>query len=97
LVRFSLEQQPMLAPFADSVTGAVQRVADGQSKRWCPSSALSRLAWLNLIREHIATAISIETEKRLGITTSSINQHAGPWQSAPALRGNILPGLLDEL
>ena len=35
LVRFTLEQQPVLAPFADSVHGAVQRMAHGQSQSRC--------------------------------------------------------------
>jgi type I restriction enzyme R subunit len=92
LVRFALEQQPVLAPFADSVT---ERFND-----WLMAKAKAgvtftdeQLAWLNLIRDHIATAISIEPED---LELSPFNQRGGLGK-AHQLFGAQLPELLDEL
>jgi type I restriction enzyme R subunit len=52
-----------------------------------------QLAWLNLIRDHIATAISIETED---LELSPFNQRGGLGK-AHQLFGEQLPELLDEL
>ena len=51
------------------------------------------LAWLHLIREHIATAISIEPED---LELSPFNQRGGLGK-AHQLFGEQLPELLDEL
>lgn len=92
LVRFALEQQPMLAPFADSVTERFHE--------WLMTKAETgvtftdeQLAWLNLIRDHIATAISIEPED---LELSPFNQRGGLGK-AHQLFGAQLPELLDEL
>jgi len=61
LVRFALEQQPILAPFADSVSERFKEWLMDKAKAGVKFSA-EQLAWLNLIRDHIATAISIEPE-----------------------------------
>ena len=52
-----------------------------------------QLAWLNLIRDHIATAISIERED---LELSPFNQLGGLGK-AHQLFGEQLPNLLDEL
>ena len=52
-----------------------------------------KLAWLHLIREHIATAISIEPEN---LELSPFNQRGGLGK-AHQLFGEQLPELLDEL
>ncbi len=61
LVRFALEQQPILAPFADSVSERFNEWLMDKAKAGVKFSA-EQLAWLNLIRDHIAKAISIEPE-----------------------------------
>ncbi len=60
LVRFALEQQPVLTPFADSVTERFESMADGQGQGRRGVHQPEQLAWLNLIRDHIATSLSIE-------------------------------------
>ena len=61
LVRFALQQQPVLAPFADSVSERfdawlVQKTQVGTV--FTPE----QLVWLELISDHIGTSLSIETE-----------------------------------
>ncbi len=92
LVRFALEQQPVLEPFADSVSE--------RFNEWLVDKARAgvgfnneQLAWLNLIRDHIATAISIEPED---LELSPFNQRGGLGK-AHQLFGEDLPKLLDEL
>lgn len=107
LVRFALEQQPVLAPFADSVTERFNewlRTKDASTSQ--PSTFNSQpaepgtaafspdqLVWLRLIRDHIATAISIEPED---LELSPFNQRGGLGK-AHQLFGEQLPKLLDEL
>lgn len=114
LVRFSLEQQPVLAPFSDSVQEHFEswlRQKDQESiaklsaesdravvlAKEGPTGSLAftaeQLAGLNLIREHIATAISIEPED---LDLSPFNQRGGLGK-AHQLFGEQLPKLLDEL
>jgi len=92
LVRFALEQQPVLAPFADSVTE--------RFNEWLMDKAQAgvtfqpeQLAWLNLIRDHIATSLSIEPED---LELSPFNQRGGLGK-AHQLFGSGLPDLLNEL
>ena len=92
LVRFALEQQPLLAPFADSVSERFNEWLMDKAKAGVKFSA-EQLAWLNLIREHIATAISIEPED---LELSPFNQRGGLGK-AHQLFGEQLPKLLDEL
>ena len=92
LVRFALEQQPMLAPFADSVTERFNEWLMDKAKAGVTFNA-EQLAWLNLIRDHIATAISIEPED---LELSPFNQRGGLGR-AHQLFGDELPALLDEL
>jgi type I restriction enzyme R subunit len=52
-----------------------------------------QLAWLNLIRDHIATSLSIDPED---LELSPFNQRGGLGK-AHQLFGEQLPDLLDEL
>jgi type I restriction enzyme R subunit len=92
LVRFSLEQQPVLAPFADSVSERFNEWLMDKAKAETVFTS-EQLAWLNLIRDHIATAISIEPED---LDLSPFNQRGGLGK-AHQLFGEQLPKLLDEL
>ena len=92
LVRFALEQQPVLAPFADSVSERFHEWLLDKAEVGVKFSA-EQLAWLNLIRDHIATAISIEPED---LELSPFNQRGGLGK-AHQLFGEQLPKLLDEL
>jgi type I restriction enzyme R subunit len=92
LVRFALEQQPVLAPFADSVTERFNEWLMDKAKAGVKYTT-DQLAWLNLIRDHIATAISIEPED---LELSPFNQRGGLGK-AHQLFGEQLPKLLDEL
>jgi type I restriction enzyme R subunit len=92
LVRFALEQQPVLAPFADSVSERFNEWLMDKAKAGVKFSG-EQLAWLNLIRDHIATAISIEPED---LELSPFNQRGGLGK-AHQLFGEQLPKLLDEL
>jgi type I restriction enzyme R subunit len=92
LVRFALEQQPVLAPFADSVSARFDQWLMDKAK----VSKLfthQQLARLNLIRDHIATSLSIEPDD---LELSPFNQRGGLGK-AHQLFGEQLPGLLDEL
>ncbi|MFA6543174.1 MAG: type I restriction-modification enzyme R subunit C-terminal domain-containing protein [Limisphaerales bacterium] len=104
LVRFALEQQPVLAPFADSVTErfnewlmdkakAASQLSTINSQPPAPAFSPEQLSWLHLIRDHIATAISIEPED---LELSPFNQRGGLGK-AHQLFGEQLPKLLDEL
>ncbi len=92
LVRFSLEQQPVLEPFAESVAERFNEWLMDKAKAGVKFGA-EQLAWLNLIRDHIATAISIEPED---LELSPFNQRGGLGK-AHQLFGEQLPKLLDEL
>ena len=92
LVRFALEKQPVLEPFAESVTTRFNEWLMDKAKAGVKFSS-EQLAWLNLIRDHIATAISIERED---LELSPFNQPGGLGK-AHQLFGEQLPNLLDEL
>jgi len=92
LVRFALEQQPVLTPFSDSVTE--------RFNEWLMDKAESgtafepeQLGWLNLIRDHIATSLSIDPDD---LELSPFNQRGGLGK-AHQLFGDQLPQLLNEL
>ena len=92
LVRFALEQQAILAPFADSVFERFNEWLMDKAKAGNVFTS-EQLAWLNLIREHIATAISIEPED---LDLAPFNQRGGLGK-AHQLFGEALPKLLEEL
>jgi hypothetical protein len=107
LVRFALEQQPVLAPFADSVSerfnewlrtkdASVSQPPTINSQPTEPGILAftpDQLSWLGLIKDHIATAISIEPED---FERAPFNQRGGLGK-AHQLFGEQLPKLLDEL
>lgn len=92
LVRFALSQQPVLAPFADSVAERYSDWLRGKAKAgvvFTPEQA----AWLGLIRDQIATTLSIEPED---FDLAPFSQRGGLGK-AHQLFGAQLPKLLDEL
>jgi len=109
LVRFALEQQPVLEPFAESVTARFNewlRQRDEVAKSLHPSSFIiptsqpgsiafnpDQLSWLHLIRDHIATSLSIEPDD---FDYTPFIQRGGLGK-AHQLFGEKLPELLDEL
>jgi type I restriction enzyme R subunit len=92
LVRFALEQQPVLAPFADSVSERFNEWLMDKAKAGTTFQP-EQLAWLNLIREHIATTTSIDPED---FDYAPFVQRGGLGK-AHQLFGNDLNLILDEL
>ena len=92
LVRFALEQQPVLAPFADSVAERVKQWLAAKTKAGAAFTP-EQLAWFDLIRDHIATSLSIETDD---FDYTPFSQRGGLGK-AHQLFGVQLPRLLDEL
>jgi type I restriction enzyme R subunit len=92
LVRFALEQQPVLEPFAESVTTRFNEWLMDKAKAGTAFTP-EQLGWLNLIRDHIATSLSIEPED---LELSPFNQRGGLGK-AHQLFGVGLPKLLNEL
>lgn len=90
LVRFALEQQPVLKPFADSVN---ERFEQWLSAKGGTAFTPDQLAWLKLIRDHIATSLSIELDD---LDYTPFNQIGG-FGKAHQLFGEQLPKLLEEL
>ncbi len=121
LVRFALEQQPVLKPFADSVNERFEQwlelrsgvpplnapnaeqapspsqdaIPANDTKRQDAASTFTpdQLAWLHLIRDHIATSLSIELDD---LDYTPFNQEGGLGK-AHQLFGDQLPKLLEEL
>jgi type I restriction enzyme R subunit len=108
-VRFAPEQQPALEPFADSVQARFDswlRRKDSESLTHRPSPLThdpavlgsaaftpEQLAWLHLIRGHIATSLAIDTDD---FGYSPLAQRGGLGR-AHQLFGEQLPQLLEEL
>ncbi len=92
LVRFALEQQPVLEPFAESVTTRFNEWLMDKAKAGV-SFTPDQLAWLSLIRDHIATSLSIEPDD---FDYAPFSQRGGLGK-AHQLFGEQLPNLLDEL
>ena len=92
LVRFSLEQQPVLKPFAESVR---ERFDEWLTTKAATGTVFGadQLAWLNLIRDHIATSLSIEPDD---FEYAPFSQQGGLGR-AHQLFGESLPAILDEL
>jgi type I restriction enzyme R subunit len=111
LVRFALEQQPVLEPFAVSVIDRFDKWLAGkqaqsesgsgvsplnpkdQSRDGSATFSQEQLSWLFLIRDHIATSLSIEPDD---FEYAPFNQQGGLGK-AYQLFGDQLPQLLDEL
>jgi len=92
LVRFALEQQPVLAPFADSVGERFHEWLMDKAKAGAVFTP-EQLAWLGLIRDHIATSLSIDPED---FEYTPFGERGGLGK-AHQLFGEQLPALLDEL
>jgi type I restriction enzyme, R subunit len=92
LVRFALEQQPVLEPFADSVQTRFDSWLAQKAKSGTAFTADQR-AWLELIRDHVATSLSIEADD---FGYSPFAQRGGLGK-AHQLFGEQLPKLLNEL
>ena len=92
LVRFALEQQPVLAPFADSVSERFNEWLMDKAQGGAVFTP-EQLSWLNLIRDHIATSLSIEADD---FDSSPFSQEGGLGK-AYQLFGEQLPMLLEEL
>jgi type I restriction enzyme R subunit len=92
LVRFALEQQPVLKPFADSVQERFYEWLMTKAKAGVTFTP-EQIAWLNLIRDHIATSLSIDPED---FDLAPFSQQGGLGK-AHQLFGADLPKLLDEL
>ena len=92
LVRFSLEQQPVLEPFAESVNARFDTWLSAK-KAGGNGFTPDHIAWLHLIRDHIATSLSIEPED---FDYAPFSQRGGLGK-AHQLFGEQLPMLLEEL
>jgi len=92
LVRFTLEQQPELRPFHETVNQRfIEWIERNISKDVIFTS--EQRAWLELVRDHIATSLSIESED---FNYAPFSQRGGLGK-AHQLFGTDLPKLLDEL
>jgi len=92
LIRFALEQQPVLQPFADSVSERFNEWLMDKAKAGTDFTP-EQIGWLNLIRDHIATSLSIETDD---FDYAPFSQRGGLGK-AHQLFGVGLDKLLDEL
>jgi len=92
LVKHALEQQPVLKPFVESVH---ERFAEWLMDKAQEKTTFSsdQLAWLNLIRDHIATSLSIEPDD---FDYAPFAQKGGLGKAAQ-LFGSDLSSLLEEL
>jgi REP element-mobilizing transposase RayT len=92
LVRFALEREQTLQPFAQTVN---QRFIEWIERNIAKDIMFNpeQRAWLELIRDHIATAISIEPND---FNYAPFSQRGGLGK-AHQLFGDKLLGLLDEL
>ncbi len=92
IVRFALEQQPVLEPFADSVGERFNEWMMDKAKAGIVFTP-EQLAWLNLIRDHIATSLSIEPDD---FELAPFSQRGGLGK-AYQLFGEQLNSLIEEL
>lgn len=92
LVRFALEQQPTLEPFAESVNVRFDEWLMDKANAGVTFTP-EQLAWLALIRDHIATSLSIEPED---FDYAPFSQQGGLGK-AHQVFGDDLNRLLDEL
>jgi type I restriction enzyme R subunit len=90
LVRFALEQQPILEPFAESVHARFDRWL---AQKTGAAFTSDQRAWLELIRDHIATSLSIEPDD---FDYAPFSQQGGLGR-AHQLFGDGLNKLLEEL
>jgi type I restriction enzyme R subunit len=92
LIRFALEETPILEPFNSTVNRAFDHwmsVQEQQGRKFTPE----QVKWLEMIRDHIAGSAAIEMED---FDTVPFNQLGGRVR-AQSLFGNELPMILNEL
>ncbi|MCK6445340.1 MAG: DEAD/DEAH box helicase family protein [Planctomycetes bacterium] len=92
LVRFALEREEVLAPFADSVRARFEQWLARKRTEGVVFSEDQR-AWLELVRDHVATSLSIEPGD---LDYAPFHQQGGRGR-AHQLFGGGLARLLDEL
>ncbi|MCC6409956.1 MAG: DEAD/DEAH box helicase family protein [Planctomycetes bacterium] len=92
LVRFALEREEVLAPFADSVRVRFEQWLGRKRTEGVVFSEDQR-AWLELVRDHVATSLSIEPGD---LDYAPFHQQGGRGR-AHQLFGGELAKLLDEL
>jgi type I restriction enzyme R subunit len=92
IVRFALEQQPVLEPFARSVRARFESWLEQKAAQGTAFSSEQR-AWLELIADHIATSLSIEPDD---FDYAPFSQQGGLGKAAQ-LFGSTLTPLLEEL
>ena len=92
LVRFALEQDTILAPFADTVNNRFESWLGRQEAAGQTFTAEQR-QWLEMIRDQVATSLTIEKDD---FENNPFNQHGGLGK-AYALFGERLYPLLEEL
>jgi len=92
LIRFAIQETPILEPFNSTVNRAFDRWMDaqaGQGRRF----STEQVKWLEMIRDHIAGSAAIEMED---FDTIPFNQWGGRIK-AYSLFGNELPTILNEM
>ena len=92
LIRFALEETPILEPFNSTVNRAFDRWTaeqEKQGRRFTPE----QMKWLEMIRDHIAGSAGIEIDD---FDTVPFDQWGGRIR-AHSLFGNELPMILNEL
>ena len=105
-MRFALEKQPVLEPFADSVAArfdswlaakqsgsGVPPLASDKSRDGSSTFTPEQMTWLHLMRDQIATTCSIEPDD---FDYAPFSQR-GDLGKTHQLFGEQLPKLLDEL
>ncbi|HET6387158.1 MAG TPA: type I restriction-modification enzyme R subunit C-terminal domain-containing protein [Armatimonadota bacterium] len=92
LVRFALEQDTILAPFADTVNNRFESWL-GRQEAAGQTFTEEQRQWLEMIRDQVATSLTIEKDD---FENNPFNQHGGLGK-AYALFGERLYPLLEEL
>lgn len=92
LVRFALQQETILAPFAETVDDRFARWLDGQQASG-REFTVDQLQWLAMIKDHIATSVSISQNDFDYLPFSE----RGGLGKAYDIFGSQLPQLLSEL
>lgn len=92
LVRFDLAQQPVLKPFTESVAERFNEWMMDKAKVGITFNQ-EQLAWLNLIRDHIATSLTMEIND---FDYAPFSQQGGLGKAYQVF-GEGLDGILEEL
>jgi len=92
LVRFALEQQPVLEPFSESVHGHFEKWLAEKAEAGVAFNADQR-AWLELIRDHVSTSLSLDQDD---FEYAPFSQQGGLGK-AHQLFGTELPKIVEEL